>query len=319
MFFDRPAIFEGVPIIPFGAPANSKIALCNESGEYLLPETDEAGFFNPRGAWNGQAAEVLLIGDSFTAGWCVPVGQSFADVVRASYPRTVNLGRGGSGPLVELGILKEYLGHFRPRFVVWNFFENDYKNVVREWRVPILQRYLDDQFSQNLLARRELVNAAVNRRSEEVFESLRDRSRLPLKGIRHFLNFYVPTWLSQMRGQTEGALPTDADWILKEVLAAAHRSVEAVGARLIFVYLADYSQFGDAEVQARSEAIRAAALSTAASVGLSTLDTTVAVRSAFSDPRAMHNLSGTGHYNPTGHRLIGELITTHLRQHTSSM
>ena len=42
--------------------------LCNESGEWLMYETDERGFNNPKGAWSRMGIDVAAVGDSFTRG-----------------------------------------------------------------------------------------------------------------------------------------------------------------------------------------------------------------------------------------------------------
>ena len=46
-----------------------------------------------------EPADVVLIGDSFTNGYCVPDDSSLAGALRRRWPRTLNLGTGGSGPL----------------------------------------------------------------------------------------------------------------------------------------------------------------------------------------------------------------------------
>jgi hypothetical protein len=64
--------------------------------------------------------------------------------------KVLNLGQGGSGPLIELGILGEYALPLRPKRVVWPFYEgNDFINLTNELGVDLLVRYLDEPAHQS--------------------------------------------------------------------------------------------------------------------------------------------------------------------------
>ena len=60
------------------------------------------------------------------------------------YPYTViNFSKGGSGPLAELGRLKEYAEVIRPKIVLLGYFEgNDLYDLQEEMKSPLLMGYL---------------------------------------------------------------------------------------------------------------------------------------------------------------------------------
>jgi hypothetical protein len=58
----------GVEIMPLGGIANKTTVACNQSGQYLVYETDEHGFHNPKGIWQSGHIDIAAVGNSFTLG-----------------------------------------------------------------------------------------------------------------------------------------------------------------------------------------------------------------------------------------------------------
>ena len=90
-------------------------------------------------------------------------GKGFVEVFRETYPRTLNLGMSGNGPLAELAVLKEYLTGRKTKFIFWVYFEgNDVEStrpqqdptgdIGRERKSEILLSYLRKGFRQNSAA-----------------------------------------------------------------------------------------------------------------------------------------------------------------------
>ena len=95
--------------------------------------------------------EYLLIGDSYAHGACVNEPNDIASVLRTLSNKSVlNLGQGGSGPLLEYAILKEYYPK-NVNNILWLYFENDMKNLKKELSDKKLTNYLNNKnYSQNL-------------------------------------------------------------------------------------------------------------------------------------------------------------------------
>ena len=92
--------------MPFGGISNRVTVLCNESGEWITYQSDEHGFQNPKGTWQSGHIDIAALGDSFAHGYCVPSDKSFVAFDPTAYPRSLNLGMAGNGPLLMLAASK---------------------------------------------------------------------------------------------------------------------------------------------------------------------------------------------------------------------
>jgi hypothetical protein len=312
----------------FSNPPLSRIVLCNESGSFEYIETDEYGFNNPRALWDSGKIDIMMLGDSFAEGHCVPHEARLAEVVRAAYPRMLNLGRGGLGPLGELALLREYGRRIAPRIIVWCYYDNDLDDLAVEARVPTLARYLHDHdFTQNLYARRDEVNRLVTATVEQRLSTVRDRERLPFRGTRHLFNNWAPTLRNPrlvVNAIQSGADVQQMRGIFLQTMQEAQRVSRSLGAELLFVYVRGFA----AERPGAEEAVREhpkarLVRSVIQELGIPMLDLADAVRARYADPRDMHRLSEKhpvdtpgnmiGHYNVAGYRFAGEVIAEGLR------
>ena len=66
---------------PLGSISDATLVWCNESGEMTVYQSDERGFRNPKGVWGSQDIEIVLIGDSFVNGACVPSDADIASTI----------------------------------------------------------------------------------------------------------------------------------------------------------------------------------------------------------------------------------------------
>ena len=143
--------YSSVPL-PLSGVSNSETIHCNENGYYSLYQSDRYGFNNPDDEWDKKQIEYLLVGDSYTQGYCVNRPNDISSVIRnLSNKSVLNLGMGGNGPLIEYATLREYLD-INVKRVLWIYFEgNDLHNLEFEKKNNILISYLKDlNFSQNL-------------------------------------------------------------------------------------------------------------------------------------------------------------------------
>lgn len=242
-YLDDPLIVLGRPTVPLAGLPDSLEVLCQEHGEWRLYPTDRMGFTNPDAVWNAPA-DIVIVGDSFAQGFCVPVEQSFASRIRARHPATINLGSLASGPLLELGTLAEYLPQAHGRLVLWFFYEyNDLADLVDEAAVPILRDYLTPGTSQDLLGRREALQAAQRERVEGHLAqptAIRPRSRAsPSQWLRFLRLGHLRARLGWVRrGHPYQTTDTrQARELFPLVVARMRQEADAVGARLVLVYL----------------------------------------------------------------------------------
>jgi lysophospholipase L1-like esterase len=233
----------GEETIPLSGLANALTILCNESGTTIGYRSDSLGFRNPPDAWASQEADVALIGDSFTHGFCRPEDETIAARLRRSGRRVINVGLTGAGPLAELGVLREFVSRLRPNDVYWLFYEgNDLLDITSE-RNTLLFKYLSPGFTQRLFERRLIVDSAVR----HFADSLRDSYRPPsirqktvsfllLRKLRTATGLYKQPQVSSGDEREETA-------ILERILEQASEEVKSWGGQLHVVYLPERRRF----------------------------------------------------------------------------
>jgi lysophospholipase L1-like esterase len=313
----------GVEVLPHGGISNSATVYCNENGQYVIYQSDEHGFHNPKGLWGLTPIDILAVGDSFTQGACVPSDKNFVASIRKRFPQTLNVGMGGNGPLTELAALIEYLEILRPKIVLWFFFEgNDIWDLHQEKRSPLLMQYLAGNFKQGLLRRQTEIDQALlsfvsterarfdftfPAKPEEFGGTIRKAGRLLLEGVklrnlRERLNGLVPA-----EDQSYSKIREAMDF-LPSVLRQAKTFSDAAGSKLFFVYLPQRESYLDAGV--RNDP-RERIFSIVRQLGIPLID----VHANFkhhADPLELFPFRRGFHYNEKGHQLVADIVLQHV-------
>ncbi len=230
---------------------------CNERGNWWVYKADRYGFVNPDALWDLHSMQIAFVGDSFTQGSCVGSELNFPTLIRKTYPHTLNLGQGSSGPLAYLANIKEYVQLKKPKVVFFVFYEgNDLlgDNVMKKNK--LLMRYLEPGFTQNLASHKleldKIVEQYIDDKKLELSRSTptwkpvteEDRSRVfwYTFGIKRWLYY---SWLRTrlMEGRDERT-PADYD-LFSKVVAEANRTVKSWGGKFVFIYLPSGNFKGD--------------------------------------------------------------------------
>jgi hypothetical protein len=305
----------GAEVFPLAGVANKFTVFCNETGPYTNYESDEHGFNNPRGIWKSKSNEldIAIVGDSFAHGWCVPTDTQFGSLIRKQYPSTLNLAMGGNGPLVELATLQEFLPPFRPKKVLWVYFEgNDMSGLHEERKSPLLMRYLSNKFNQGLITRQTEVDQALLQYVEESIKSFKTRrsrqQRQELVG--KLLGVITLSSLRQNIGVIYGR-PTiviqrvdRADLeLLRDILSLAKAAVHQWGGEFYFVYLPSWERYGNPQPGLED---RALILNLVNTLQIPIID----MHPVFLAEAAPLSLFPRlfGHYNEKGYRLVAETV-----------
>jgi len=136
-------------IVPVSGISNVKTLLCYDGNKPIIYKSDSIGFDNEN---LEKDVDLILIGDSYAAGFCVDKENRFNHQFKKNGLKIINFGMGGNGPLIEFASLVEYSEMFNYDTIVWLFTpENDYENFEREFKNPILKKYLNPDFRQNLI------------------------------------------------------------------------------------------------------------------------------------------------------------------------
>jgi len=307
----------GAPLLPLTATPRTTVVACNETGQWLIYETDRHGFNNPDAIWDGPAPQIAMIGDSFTHGSCVSREQNMASILQKRFGATLNLGVGGDGPLLELAALTEYAEPMRPKIVLWVFCEGNDLNedLPFELKAPILRSYLaDPRFRQDLIHKDAIISTAIRSYLDRNLREAIDRVDDPTENFVRYLT------LDRVRsavglgpiliGYNHGDLSQELA-VFDQVLASARDRVSGWGGKLYLVYLADsdryLSRFGAGTVR---QTIYHGVQDTARRLEIPMID----LASAFARHAAPETLFAYpgSHYNPAGYALAAETIAAAL-------
>ena len=313
-----------VPLSP-GIPEVLTV-FCNEAGTWVTYESDELGFNNPGGGHQADEVNVAIVGDSFVHGWCVPVEQTLVGRVRESDSTVLGLGLEGSGPLIQLGIEREFLTPIRPEVVVWVFFEgNDLRDLKRELAHEVLPRYLDQAFSQGLrelmpVLERQLRDQVMQMRREEV--SRAEGARQALESTRRRRES-LAGWLrltelrSRLRELGKSRVqPQPYDPAMFEQVAARMRDdVAGWGGTLLFAYMPSRRRF---EESSTANPHRDSILAQVETLGIPVIDLYEPL-SAHPDPLSLYPFRIENHLTAEGYELAAQAVTEGIQAHLATV
>jgi hypothetical protein len=305
-------------VLPLAGISGKTTVLCNESGSYAVYVADEHGFNNPHGLHKAGAIDVALVGDSFIHGFCVPPGEDIAGQLRSAGLRALSLGIGGSGPLLELAVLTEYAVAYRPKVVLWFYFENDQIELLEEERSSILSQYLTPGYRQDLQNRQTQIDHALADFIAEKAHLAEQRSQISSaasasldKALGRIVTLsHIRTFISARLGtqMTIPILPPTVQF--QRVLATAGERVRSAGGRFYFVYLPSLSMFTESDTKYRMH--RDQVLATVKALGIDTIDLLERINDSHADPLTLFAPSRPAHYSVAGYKLLRDAIVERL-------
>ncbi len=241
-------------LYPLSQANNAVVVACNESGRYFTYRTDEWGFNNPPGLLAAGDIDVALVGESYVLGFCLPAAQSFPARIREKYPRTANFAMAGNRTSGQLASFREFVEPIRPRIVLWAI-NPTFVVETEESRDPLLARYRDPGFSQNLRAQQPEIDRLVRKHAIPVQVELDRRAQAAQRAtrlLRYRQAWRLPETRSQL-GRVLGASQQSVDGgdlaEFLHTLQLVKRTAEQWDGKLVVVLLPVYSEVVADQVQ----------------------------------------------------------------------
>lgn len=290
-------------LMPLATIPGKTIVYGNEIGQYMIFRSDRHGFKNPDRLWDLPSVELVFLGDSFTLGAHMPDNMGLVDWIRKKYPLILNLGVGGSGPLEQLAILKEYAVPMKPRKVVWIYdAHNDLNDMMARENHPLLRRYISEEFSQNLF-----YNA--NKIGQEMGDFF-DKNVSLDSSFGRFPSFQVE-WGSLIKlyhlrlalGMVIDLNPTIKFDLYEDILKRAKAIAVKKGSGFEFVYIPTYRQLS------RVSEERNKILSLVRELQIPIYDLTIPFQQ-YSDRELLYGWArfGGAHLSPVGYKLVAQFL-----------
>lgn len=310
---------DGSEIYPLGGVSNQNTLFCNESGEYLEYISDKYGFNNLKDVWEKEI-DIFLIGDSFVHGKCVTQEQNFSGQLRTlTNKNVVNTGCENNGPLLELATLKEYAEAKKPKKVVWFYYEgNDLGGLETEIQSSAILKYLDDQFTQNLVDKQNEIDQKLKDYVSSQYEKLWEQKEngkdsldvSPVKIIAKKIRNSVISILKlrSLRNKI-GLSRSGVNPVFFIVLKEAKERVSVWGGELYFVYLPEWTRYVHGKVYQENhlKKQRRVVLEGIKELEIPIIDVNE-IFAQHDDVLSLFPFRMSGHYTPEGYRLISEKI-----------
>jgi hypothetical protein len=293
-------------VYPLGGLSNKRCVYCNKSGDWTILNNDKHGFNNPVGLYKKGLVDVALVGDSFTHGACVCMGEDITGQLRKIGFKSLNLGISGNGPLIELATIKEYAEPLQPNVVLWIYYEgNDLENLEREKASHILMCYMEDDFTQNLLGRQSEIDTVL---TEYVDEEYKQKLLAEQQGA-YDAPLICTIKLYRLRTLLKSEPEPEPEPLFSKILTSAKKRVNRWGGALYFIYLPEWQRY--AENKDENFNYRNDVLEIVRDIGISVIDFHE-VLDSHPDPLSLFPFRLHGHYTAEGYSLVAKQIANRL-------
>ena len=309
-------------IFPLSGISDEILVATNENGFWMTYKSDQYGFHNKNDVYDNINIDILMIGDSFTEGYAVRSNENIGGNLLNRGLKVINLGKSGNSTLIQYAGLKEYAKYFKPKIVLWFYYENDLMELNRELESNILKKYLEnDNFSQNLIFRQNEVNSAVKKylkikydlltNSENDLEHIKEKKAnniyykiIKLSNLRKLFNKSLNIKFTN-QGLKKINYPKQIE-IFREILNKSHNLVSEWNGQLYFIYLPEYNRYLGEGMQFYDD--YEMIINNVNKIGIPLLDMHKVVFSKHNDPFSLFPFRKYGHYNSEGYKIIADKI-----------
>ena len=311
----------GETIYPLAFVPESKLIYCNEDGQFPVYKVDKFGYNNPPKQFDKRNTDAVIVGDSFAFASCVNTNEGPAGFMRMAGYNVYNLGMPGAGPIVQLAAIIEFAVSLRPKYVFWFYYEgNDLRDLEIEKQLPVLPRYLEKDFSQQLVERQsEFVLAHSAYAQDYLAKAIRidQKKAARNKPVMQFLKLNEVRKITNLdRNRTNKPFPDSLISKLKYVLASAQEKVSQWNGELVFVYLPAWSRYGSEHHEPTLQA-RPRVLEMIKSLGIPVIDFDQTI-SLNEDWQSFFPYGLPGHYNPAGYGFLAQHLLGFLENRDSA-
>ena len=319
-------------LLPLAGRSHTTTTLCNELSDFITFQSDRYGFRNDDRLWDAKPS-VMLTGDLFGQGACVPDDATIPASLTRTGIATISVAYNSNGPLAELASLVEYGPLIRPVTVVWLYYEgNDLTDLGREFEFAALRKYLEPQYSQNLPSRQaeidDTIKMALDARPEIQKVDTLARQRwtwsgvFGLRTVRTLVSDALrapanaPPAARELDDAVAAGPPSDQRLSdLEMVLTRAQEVVRGWGGRLVLAYLpaTERYRFPALPEVAALPRVQADVTDIAASLGIPMIDLGASLQ-PIDSRRLFPKANWPVHFTEEGYRRVATVLAQRLRE-----
>jgi hypothetical protein len=313
---------EDEAIFPLSGISNKFTLFCQESDFRAEFTSDRFGFNNDDRLYEHREIDFLLIGDSFTQGMCVNYNDTFQGNFNKKNFKTISLGYGGNGSLLEYATLREYIDVAKFKSIVWFYTENDIDEMESEIKIKFLKNYLEDEnYSQKLSNKQALVDKIQNNNLKKLIEnqeklesllidlsSIKIQNILNLKNIKNLIRFNFKVHFSTFQKKT-----SDENFkIFSEIILKASDLAKERNSNFYFVMLPLYP--GVIEVKDERYYNYEKVKEIIRGLEINLLDLSDEMFKKEKNPKKFFPFEISGHYTVEGYKLAADIILSKINQ-----
>ncbi|MDM8553615.1 hypothetical protein QUF75_02660 [Desulfococcaceae bacterium HSG7] len=311
-------------LLPISGISRMLTAFCNELDQFIIYRSDRYGFNNDDNVWDLNP-QILIIGDSFAHGACVPQESTIATNITLHFKPAVNLGMNANGPLLEFVGLVEYGSSLKPEIVLWLYFEgNDLKNLSQEIAYVELRNYLKPGYKQGLIMKQEEINSQLIEFVEKTkeYQSIKQNAKtasdfnciVRFRSTRAKISRLLFRKDQKKIVRKEAAFkPNEHDLSLfADIIRRSRNLVTSWNGTLHFVYIPQWERYRQSQ---KANIYRHEVIKAVNALGIPVIDVH-AIFKTLAAPATMYAYpSRGGHFTVEGYQIVSRYIITHLKKH----
>ena len=169
--------------IPFRGPINKRTLSCAEDLNYRIIENDKYGFKNSNSVYE-KKIDIILLGGSYAEGFCYTSKNDISGNLSKNNFNTLNLGVATTGPLVSLAVLKEFGHIYKPKNVIFLYYENNNLEML-DWekKDKNLTNYLKKNYKSNYFKKINEINEFLNSSEIENIALAESKANIKVENI----------------------------------------------------------------------------------------------------------------------------------------
>ena len=290
-------------LVPLAGISNKETIFCKEDGPLIRYKSDRFGFNNNDKIWEEKNIFAITVGDSFTHGACVERQNTIANNINKK-KHILNLGMGGTGPLVQYAILREYLEEINPKNIIWIYYEeNDLADLIYELSNPTLKRYLvKKDYSQKLILKQKKIDKKL---IDVLHLAIINKNKKKTKDVIEFIKLKkLRSLLVDREAHNEVKISNEFIEIMKRVKKIAKEK----NVNFYFVYLPEKNRFIN-EFKKSSDFRQYKKIKKIINnLNIPIIDLNLEFQKRFKDPLSLYNRNHA-HLNADGYKIVGKLIS----------
>jgi hypothetical protein len=253
---------------------------------------------------------------------CVNYNDTFQGNFNKKNFKTISLGYGGNGSLLEYATLKEYIDVIKSKSIVWFYTENDIDEMESEIKIKFLKKYLENEnYSQKLPEKQVFIDKIQSNNLKKLIEnqeklessfidlnSIKMQNILNLKNIKNLIRVNFKVYFPTVQKKT-----SDENFkIFSEIILKASNLAKEKNANFYFVMLPLYPGVIEGTNERYYNYAKVKEIIRGLEINL--LDLSEEMFKKEKNPKKFFPFQISGHYTIEGYELASEIILSKTNQ-----